>query len=273
MKKHLTGILAILLVLLTLTPAFASDMLDYNLFYTYTSVTGAEAAETADHEDTGEHVRAYDNVTRAQFDDYLYTLNRLRFIAFPIDLDKGATEEYLIYHTYSDTLGYLSYDEAAALLSIHMFGELYVISQGDTLKQLESVDKLAYAIPGDAAGYVLAQFYAITGDTPTLQDQMQSDSVFDGQMHWEEWYEGVSRKTIDNYLWVMGALGCEIEGKGISLSDSEDSFKYERLLFKQDGKTLVVLTYLLDDRTAIVAYNPNEAYDLKTGDDLNAMMK
>ena len=232
-----------------------------------------EADDTADSDDSSEHVQVYYNVSRAQFDEYLAALSILRFVAFPIDLDNGATEEYLVYHTYSDTLGYLSYDESADALGIHTFGDLYLVNHDDTLKKPDSVDQLAYAIPGDAAGYVLAEFYAISGDQPVDQSQMAQDSVFDGQMHWEEWYEGVTPKTIDYYLWVMGALGCEIEGDSLSLSDSDDVPTYERILLRQDGKTLVVLTYFMDDGYAHVAYKPGEAYDLKSGNDLTSMMK
>lgn len=273
MKKALSVFLVAILCFVIVPTAHAEETQSY--FYTYTSVTGVKADTSAHNTKADSTTLTYKKINRENFDDYIAILSKMNFVPFTLKSSDGKSEYYAAYNSYIDTAAMVIYNAEQQLLSIKIYGDTYELPYKFATEQIAKVDSFKISNTGDAQGYVLPQFYAIGGDTPTWQGQTASDYVFDGKMCWEERYDDISLKTIDNYLFTMYLFGCDIKGELISLDSSASYGRVEIINLIQNDETLVRLTYFMDSGNVIVNYNPapSKPYDLKSGEELVSMIQ
>lgn len=273
MKKALSVLLVAILCFMVVPTAHAEENVSY--FFTYTSITGVKPDSTKQDTKTDSTTLTYNKISRDNFDDYLAVLSKMHFVPFTLKSFDGKSEYYAVYNTYLDTAVMVIYNAEQQLLNIKIYGDTYDLPHDVALKQIKKVDSFKVHSDGSAQGYVLPQFYAIGGNEPTWDGQTASDSVFDGKKCWEEMYSDISLKTIDNYLLTMYLFGCDIKGEMISLDSSASYGRVEIINLVQNSETLVRLTYFMDSGDAIVNYNPapSKPYDLKSGNELAAMIE
>lgn len=273
MKKALSVLLVAILCFMIAPTADAEESGSY--FFTYTSVKGVAADSTKSDKKADTTTLTYNKITRANFDDYLAVLSKLRFVPFAIKSADGDTKTYFVYHSYTSSFGTVSYNEKKQLLNIQTYGDTICLTHETAAKQISYLDSIKIHNNGTAQGYVLPQFYAISGDEPTRQGFMTSDSVFDGQKCWDEQYSDISLKTIDRYLLLMYKFGCDIEGAYIAFDDTSSYINIIVYNLNQNDETLVRLTCFLDSGSVNVDYNPapSKPYDLKSGNDLISMIE
>lgn len=273
MKKALSILLVAILCFMVVPTAHAEENTSY--FFTYTSITGVKPDSTKKDTKTNSTTLTYNKISRDSFDDYLSVLSKMHFVPFALKSSDGKSEYYAAYNTYLDTVALVIYNVERQLLSIKIYNDTYDLPHDIALKQISKVDSFKIHSDGSAQGYVLPQFYAIGGDTPTWDGQTASDSVFDGKKCWEEKYSDISLQTIDNYLLIMYLFGCDIKGEAISLDRSASYGRVEIINLTQNDETLVRLTYFMDSGNAIVNYNPapSKPYNLKSGNELAAMIE
>ena len=270
MKKMLVAVLVFLLLLTMVTATLAEEE-DKRYFYAYTSIMGVDPDDSGMLDGGMRHLD-YENVSQSDLDQYLALLSSLRFIAFDKSDKDNKQASLMIYNTRFDSFSYLFYKYDSKLLLQVLNENIGILTTESAKTQLDKIAAFVPEMPLDAKGYVLPQFYAIDGNQPTWDGQVSGLSAFDNKKCWLEHYENVSRKTIDQYLMTMYAMGCDLVGNAIELSyDMVPT--YEEIALEQDKQTLVILAYSIQEQTAEVVYNPDVSLDLKSGNELIGMFQ
>jgi len=273
MKKVLSVLLVAILCFMVVPTAHAEE--NESFFFTYTSITGVKPDSTKQDTKADSTTLTYNKISRDSFNDYLAVLNKLRFVPFALKTTNADDLYYFIYHVYSGSNGFVTYNEKKQVLSIQAYEDTVFVTNESATKQIAQLDAIKIHNNGSAQGYVLPQFYAIGGDAPTWDGQTASDYVFDGKKCWTEIYDDVSLKSIDYYLLFMYKFGCDIEGTYISFDDTSSYIDTVIFNLNQNDETLVRLTCSLDSGSVTVNYNPapSKPYDLKSGNELAAMIE
>lgn len=210
----------------------------------------------------------YDNATVQ--DLYTFLIMSSMFGAYYFDASDALEED--------DLLGFMLYvpgTDFSAVVLYSMSDQQLVISTPDFfyIPTQEMYDaRIAYLsmelqLPTGAGENILPQFYHCVDREPYASNLSGGmEDIFDGQMCWTEYYDGIDQSRMMTYTLLMGMFGLEVWLDAMILDSElvEDTY----LLHYSNGDAEVIVQYTPQSQSAIVYYEPGVSYYLLSGSEL-----
>ncbi len=262
MKKLLSLVLALMMTLSCAGCALAEEE-EILVFLPLMEQLGDCTRQEADEE-----TFYYDNATVQ--DLYTFLIMSSTFGAYYFDasdsLDDDDVLGFLLCVPGTDFSAVVLYSISDQQLVVSPQGSFYIPTQEMYDKRMAYL-RMELQLPTGAGENILPQFYHCVGREPYASHISGSmEDIFDGQMCWTEYYDGIDQSRLTAYTLYMGMFGLEVWLDAMILDSElvEDTY----LLHYSNGDAEVIVQYAPESQSAIVYYKPGVSYYLLSASEL-----